>query len=83
MTAAIIHGLERAAHLLASQLVGLCVQALVSWAGGGERRPVDRPPALWYACRHDICSFTHTAGGGAVAKKCKKCGKPGAACKCK
>lgn len=27
------HGLERAAHLLASQLVSLCVQALVSWAG--------------------------------------------------
>lgn len=34
MTAAIIHGLERVAGFLASQLVGLCVQALVSWAGG-------------------------------------------------
>lgn len=34
MTSAIIHGLERAAHLLASQLVGLCVQLLVQWAGG-------------------------------------------------
>lgn len=28
------HGLERAAHLLASQLVSLGVQVLVSWAGG-------------------------------------------------
>lgn len=34
MTAAIVHGLERVAHLLASQLVGLCVQAAVQWAGG-------------------------------------------------
>ena len=34
MTVAIAHGLERAAHLLASQLVSLGVQVLVQWAGG-------------------------------------------------
>lgn len=34
MTAAIAHGLERVAGFLASQLVSLCVQALVGWAGG-------------------------------------------------
>lgn len=34
MMAAIVHGLERVAGFVASQLVGLAVQALVSWAGG-------------------------------------------------
>ncbi len=34
MSAAIAHGLERVAGFVASQLVSLCVQALVGWAGG-------------------------------------------------
>lgn len=34
MTAAIVHGLERVAGFVASQLVSLCVQTAVQWAGG-------------------------------------------------
>ena len=71
MMAAIVHGLERVAGFVASQLVGLAVQALVSWAEGDAtpRRP---PLPLWYACRHKGYSHKHRGVLTTVADTVKR-----------